>query len=200
MSRSDTATAIRQDSEGPGLVRSSSPVSGRTSLHPGDYAAARPGSRGAFLRGANGAGRSVRSDGIVLRFQLGRAFLDQLDDVVDHPVIGHLVVLLARHIDHARPRPAAGKADIGQQRLARAVHHAADDRQAHRRLDMRQPVFEDLDRLDDVETLARAGRAGNDLNAAGPQAQRLEDLVPDPDLFDRIGRQAHADRVADPGP
>ena len=69
---------------------------------------------------------------------LGGLLLDLRDDMVDHLVVRQLVALLARQIDHAGPCPAAGEADIGHQRLARAVHDAADDREAHRRGDVGQ--------------------------------------------------------------
>jgi hypothetical protein len=42
--------------------------------------------------------------------------------------------------------------------------------------------------------------AGNDVHPAMAQAQGLEDLVADLDLFHRIGREADADGVADPHP
>ena len=76
--------------------------------------------------------------------------------MVDHVVVVLLVALLACQIDHARSGAAAGKANIGHQRLARAVDHAADDRQAHRGLDMLQPLFQRLDGLDHVKALTRA--------------------------------------------
>src|SRR5690606_5685795 len=91
--------------------------------------------------------------GLLRRFR-GRlnglgAFLYEFDDVIDHLVIGHLVALLAGHIDHAMPRAAAGEADVGHQRFTRPVHHAADDRKRDRRLDVLQPLLQPLDRLDD---------------------------------------------------
>ena len=54
---------------------------------------------------------------------------------------------------------AAGDAQVGQQRLARPVHHAADDGQRHRRGDMRQPLFQRRYRINDVVTLPRAAWA-----------------------------------------
>src|SRR5690625_2015270 len=91
-----------------------------------------------------------------LGLQLRRLLLDLLDDVVDHLVIRHRMALLAGEIDHAAPCPATGETDIGHQRLARPVHHAANDRERHRRLDVLEALFKDADRLDDVETLPRA--------------------------------------------
>jgi hypothetical protein len=65
---------------------------------------------------------------------------------------------------------------------------------------MRQPRFKRLDRLDDVKALPRTAWAGDDVHAAGAQAQRFEDVIADLDLFDRIGGQRDANGVADPGP
>ena len=53
---------------------------------------------------------------------------------------------------------------------------------------------------DDVKALARAGRAGDDVDAARSQPQRFEHIEADLDLFHRVGGQAHADRVANPRP
>ena len=110
------------------------------------------------------------------------------------------MVLLASQIDHAGTGAATGEADIGHQRLAGAIDHAADDREAHRGLDVLQPFFQRFHGLDHVETLARAAGAADDLHAAGAQAQGFQDLEADLDLFDRIGRKADADRVADAHP
>jgi hypothetical protein len=60
--------------------------------------------------------------------------------------------------------------------------------------------FEPLDRLDDLELLARAGWAGDDGDPTASQVQRLQHLEAGFDLLDRIGRQGNTDRVADPGP
>src|SRR5690606_6479987 len=50
--------------------------------------------------------------------------------------------------------------------------------------------------LDHVEVLPRAARAGDEVDATGTQAQRLENVETDLDLLDRIGRQRDADGVA----
>uniref|UniRef100_A0A0N4ZLI6 LigA n=1 Tax=Parastrongyloides trichosuri TaxID=131310 RepID=A0A0N4ZLI6_PARTI len=110
------------------------------------------------------------------------------------------MVRLAGQIDHARALAAAGEADVGHQRFAGTVHDAADDRKAHRGGDMGQALLQRFDGLNDVEALPRAGRAGDDVDAAGAQAERLQDVEADLDLLDRIGGEAHADGVADPGP
>ena len=110
------------------------------------------------------------------------------------------MILLARKIDHARPRATAGKTDIGHQRLTGAIDHAADDRQRNRGLDVLKPLFQNLDGLDHVKALARAGGAGNDLHATGAKAQRLQNLEPDFHLFHRVSRKRHTDRIANAEP
>ena len=65
---------------------------------------------------------------------------------------------------------------------------------------MLQPLLEHRDRLDDVEALPRAGGAGDDRHPLVAQVQRLEDLVADLHLLDRIGREADAQRVPDAHP
>ena len=120
--------------------------------------------------------------------------------MVDHALVAELVALRPGEIDHPRACAAAGKAHVRHQRLTRAVHHAADNRQAHRCLDVLQPFFQGFHRLDHVEALPRAGGAGNDVHAPVPQAERLENLVADLHLFHRIGGKAHADRVANAHP
>src|SRR3546814_10948886 len=57
-----------------------------------------------------------------------------------------------------------------------------------------------LDGLDDLELLARAGRAGDHVHAAVAQAQRLQDVEADLHLLHRIGGERHAYGVADAGP
>ena len=84
-----------------------------------------------------------------------------------------------RDIDLMRAFAAAGKADIGHHRLAGAVDDAADHRNRHRRRDVRQALFQHFDRLDDIEILPRAGRAGNDRHAAAAQAQRFQHFITD---------------------
>ena len=68
---------------------------------------------------------------------IGGAGLDQFDDMCS--IICSLTSCDpdGRKIDHARCRRRRRcEADIGHQRLARAIDHAADDRQAHRGLDV----------------------------------------------------------------
>jgi hypothetical protein len=66
--------------------------------------------------------------------------------------------------------------------------------------DVGQPLLQRFHRLDDVEALTGAGRAGDDVDAAVAQAQRLQDVEADLDLLDRIGGQRDPDGVADAGP
>src|SRR3546814_8956299 len=73
-------------------------------------------------------------------------------------------------------------------------------RSGHRRGDVGKALLEDLDGLDDLELLARAGRAGDHVHAAVAQAQRLQDVEADLHLLHRIGGERHADGVADAGP
>ena len=60
---------------------------------------------------------------------LGGLFLDQLDEVVDDVGVLQAVVGEAADVDLVGAVAAAGEADIGLARLARAVDDAADDRE-----------------------------------------------------------------------
>ena len=61
-------------------------------------------------------------------FNFGGFFLDQLDEVVDDVGVFQAVVGDAADIDLVGAVAAAGEADVGLARLARAVDDAADDR------------------------------------------------------------------------
>ena len=137
---------------------------------------------------------------LLLGFDLSGLFLDQFDEVVDDVGVFEAVVGEAADVDLVGAVAAAGEADVGFARFARAVDDAADHRKGQGRRDVREALFEPLDDLDDLELLARAGWAGDDGDAAPPQAERLQHLEADLDLLDRVGRQRDADRVADPGP
>ena len=105
------------------------------------------------------------------RFSFCRSLLNEFDNMVNHLVVGHFVVLLAGQIHHPAARAAAGKPDIRHQRLTGAVHHATDDRQRHRRLEYVPAVLPTPgNRRDHIKTLPRAGRAGNDVHPAMAQA------------------------------
>ena len=92
---------------------------------------------------------------------------------------------------------AAGDPDVGHLRLARAVHDASH----HRDLDRGRVLLGDrLDRpgqLDDLDLGAAARRASRDVEALFAQPQRLEDAPADRNLFDRVGGERNAQRVAD---
>ena len=61
---------------------------------------------------------------------ISAAFLDQLDQMVDDVGVFQAVIGDAADIDLVGAVAAAGEADIGLARLARAVDDAADDRHA----------------------------------------------------------------------
>ena len=126
--------------------------------------------------------------------------LDELRQVLDDVLVLEAVIGHAGDIDLMRAVAAAGEADVGLARLAGAVDDAADDRERDRRRDVGEALLERRHGLDDVELLARAGRARDHGDAAPAQLQRLQDLVADPDLLDRVRRERDADGVADPGP
>ena len=80
--------------------------------------------------------------------------------MVDDVGVFQAVVGEAADVDLVGAVAAAGEADVGLARLARAVDDAADDRDGQRRRDVREALLEPLDRLDDLEMLAGAGRCG----------------------------------------
>jgi len=90
--------------------------------------------------------------------------------VVDNVSVFQAVVGEAADVDLVGAVAAAGEADVGLARLARAVDDAADDRQGERRRDVREALLESLDGLDDLELLAGAGRAGDHRHPTPPQA------------------------------
>src|SRR5262249_11802571 len=123
--------------------------------------------------------------------------VDLMEELVDEDLRLDLAEHLAVRVDEAG-LAAARDAEVGIARLARAVDRAAE----HRDLEMLRVVAQALlDRLGerlDADVVAAARRARDQDRPALPQAERLEDLPRDPDLLDRIGCKAHADRVADP--
>src|SRR5437763_11350422 len=110
------------------------------------------------------------------RFDLRGLRFDQLYDMVDHVGILDMMIGDSGEIDHMLAVTAAGDADVGLARLARPVDDAAEHRERHRRADVAEPFLQRLDSADDVEALARAGRAGDDADAAIADAEALEDL------------------------
>ena len=122
--------------------------------------------------------------GATRALDFGRLRLDQLDEMVDDALVLQAVCRHAGKIDLMGIVAAAGETDVGLARLAGAVHHAADHRKGHRRGDVSQPRLQRLDGADDVKLLARAGRAGHDVDAAMAQVQRLQDVEADANLFE----------------
>ena len=92
---------------------------------------------------------------------------------------------------------AGGDAEVSLARLARTVHDAAH----HGHAQGHGHAFETLGDLVrqrvDVDLRAPARRARDDLELALAQVQRLQDLVPDLDLFGGRRGERDADRVAD---
>src|SRR3546814_3531754 len=87
--------------------------------------------------------RSTRTDTPFTYTTLFRSF----DQMIDDAVVLQAVVRHALDVDLVGAAPAAGEADVGHQRLAGAVHHAADHRDGHRRGDVGKALLEDLDGL-----------------------------------------------------
>src|SRR5215471_724999 len=75
---------------------------------------------------------------LLLLLDFGGLFFDQLDKVVDDVGVLQAVVGAAAEVDLVRAVAAAGEADIGLARLARAVDDAADDRHRKWRRDVLQ--------------------------------------------------------------
>src|SRR6478736_1485687 len=92
---------------------------------------------------------------------------------------------------------ARGDPEVGLARLAGTVDDAAHDGDAQRHLQAVESGGDLLGELVDVDLGAAAGRAGDDLEAARLEVQRLQDLEPDLDLLHRRRGQRDADRVAD---
>src|SRR3546814_291404 len=148
----------------------------------------------------DGSGPGARLGLGSLRLDLRGLFLDQPDQMVDQLLVSDLVVGKAGHIDHVRALAAAGHADVGLARFAGAVDAAADPRYLHRRHDVLQALFQQFDGIDDLELLPRAGRAGDDVDAAMAEIERLQHVEADLHLLYGIRRQRYPNGVADPRP
>src|SRR4029453_3401975 len=109
--------------------------------------------------------------------------------MVDHVGVLHVMVGDARQIDHVLALAAAGDPNVGLTCFTRTVDDTAEPRERHRCLDVLQPLFEGLDRADDVEALASAAWAGNDPNAAAADPEALEEFIANANLFLRFSRQ-----------
>ena len=82
-------------------------------------------------------------------------------------------------------------------RFAGAVDDAAHDGDRDRLAELREVVLDLVGERDEVDLDAAAGGAGDERRAALAQVQRLEDVPADRHLFDRVGGEGDADRVAD---
>ena len=83
----------------------------------------------------------------------------------------------------------AREANIRFPRLAWPVNDATNHRHIHGRADIFKTVFQLVHRADHIKVLARATRAGNEIDAIGAQLQALQNLKAHLDLFHRIGGQ-----------
>ena len=92
---------------------------------------------------------------------------------------------------------AGGDAEVGLAGLARTVDDAAHDGDAQRHLHALEAGGHLVGELVDVDLGAAARRAGDDLELARAQVERLQDLDADLDLLDRRRGQRDPDRVAD---
>ena len=116
--------------------------------------------------------------------------------LIDHIVVVQTVFAHAIFIEAAF-LVAASDAECRNQRLTRAIHHAADNRNVHRSDDIFQALLQRVNRTDNIKFLTRTGRAGDEVDPARTDTQRFQNIETDFDLFDRIGRQRYAQRVAD---
>ena len=90
-----------------------------------------------------------------------------------------------------------GESDVGVASFARAVDDAAHDGDADRFLDRFQELVDLVGDGEEIDFDPAAGRAGDHGRALLPQLETLQDLETNKDLFDWIGREGDADRVAD---
>src|SRR3989304_423483 len=99
-----------------------------------------------FINDHIGTSRSACSGKLGCRLgglDLGGLIFDELAHVVDHLRVRPLMVGPAFHVNEPRPRAAAGKSDVGDERLARAIHDTADNGKGDGRGDMRKRRLED---------------------------------------------------------
>ena len=92
---------------------------------------------------------------------------------------------------------AGGDAEVGLAGLTRAVDDAAHHGDAQRHLEAVETGGDLLGQLVDVDLGAAAGGAGDDLEAARLEVERLQDLEADLDLLDRRRGERDPDGVAD---
>ena len=88
--------------------------------------------------------------------------------------------------------------EVGLARLARAVDHAAHDRDLDGQVQLLERFLRLLGHGDDVDLGPAARGAGDEVEPlALAQAERLEQLATRPRLLDRVGGEREADGVAD---
>src|SRR5699024_3833448 len=92
---------------------------------------------------------------------------------------------------------ARGHPEVGVAGLARAVDHAAHDGHPERDAPAFEPCGDLVGELVHVYLRPTARRAGDDLELARAEVQRLQDLRADLDLFRRRGGEGDTDGVTD---
>ncbi len=116
---------------------------------------------------------------------------------VKHLRLGDRADDLALAEDHALA-VAGGQPHIRITRLARSVHHAAHHRDPDRLVHCSEEIVDLIRKFEEVHLDPTAGRAGDHGRSLLPQLQRLQNLVPDEDLFDGISSEGDSNRVPDP--
>lgn len=114
--------------------------------------------------------------------------------LVDHIVVVQTVFAHAIFIEAAF-LVTAGDAEC-ETSASRAIHHATDNRNVHWSDDIFRALLQRVNRTDNIKLLTRTGRAGNEVDPARTDTQRFQNIETDFDLFNRIGRQRYAQRVA----
>src|SRR3546814_10728895 len=99
--------------------------------------------------------RSTRTDTPFTYTTLFRSF----DQMIDDAVVLQAVVRHALDVDLVGAAPAAGEADVGHQRLAGAVHHAADHRDGHRRGAVGKALLRSEEHTSELQSLMRISYA-----------------------------------------
>src|SRR5207237_1210513 len=87
--------------------------------------------------------------------------------------------------------------DVGFARLAGSVHHTPHDGNAHRNIDRGESLLDGGCEREHIDLRAPARRAGDQVEAALPQPERLEDPDSRLHFLHRIGGERYPDRVAD---
>ena len=108
--------------------------------------------------------------------------------LVDHVIVVQTVFAHAVFIKAAF-LVAARDAKCRNQCLARAIHHATNDRNVHRGNNIFQALLKCVNRTNDVKLLTRTGRASDEVDPTRTDSQRFQNIETDFDLLDRIGRQ-----------